>query len=69
MSNNISPEIKQECREFLADHYQAFEAFPIEFECDNKLYSFDEYMAWFSDEELEAIKNSVDKSMTWVGEK
>ena len=61
MFNSISPEIKQECREFLADHYHVFEAFPIEFECDDQLYSFDEYMAWFSDEELEAIKNSVDK--------
>lgn len=55
MSVNIQEEIKEQCREFMVDHYLSFGAFPIEFECNDIVHPFCDYMGWFSDDELNEI--------------
>jgi len=51
----MQEEIKEQCREFMVDHYHSFGAFPVEFECNDVVYPFCDYMGWFSDDELNEI--------------
>jgi hypothetical protein len=52
----MNKEFISELKDFCNDHYEHFDCYPMEFEYNQRVYIFDQFMEWLANENLKGDK-------------